>query len=90
MFDFGFGGSGLFRFLFRSFRLFRWFRSGCSGGFVPVVPGFSTCLKIEVSVCQIFPRTQEIPYAARLCSDFCLIYCRLLLPIRNVLAQSHS
>ena len=40
MFDFGFGGSGLFRFLFRSFR---WFRSGCSGGFVPVVPGFSTC-----------------------------------------------
>ena len=42
MFDFGFGGSGLFRFLFRSFRLFRWFRSGCSGGFVPVVPGFST------------------------------------------------
>jgi hypothetical protein len=46
--------------------------------------------KIEVSVCQIFPRTQEIPYAARLCSDFCLIYCRLLLPIRNVLAQSHS
>ena len=43
MFDFGFGGSGLFRFLFRSFRLFRWFRSGCSGGFVPVVPGFSTC-----------------------------------------------
>ena len=45
MFDFGFGGSGLFRFLFRSFRLFRWFRSGCSGGFVPVVSGFSTCLK---------------------------------------------
>ena len=44
MFDFGFGGSGLFRFLFRSFRWFRWFRSGCSGGFVPVVPGFSTCL----------------------------------------------
>ena len=43
MFDFGFGGSGLFRFLFRSFRLFRWFRSGCSGGFVPVVSGFSTC-----------------------------------------------
>ena len=40
MFDFGFGSSGLFRFLFRSFR---WFRSGCSGGFVPVVPGFSTC-----------------------------------------------
>jgi hypothetical protein len=34
VFDFGFGGFGLFRFLFRSFR---WFRSGCSGGFVPVV-----------------------------------------------------
>ena len=40
MFDFGFGDFGLFRFLFR---LFRWFRSGCSGGFVPVVSGFSTC-----------------------------------------------
>ena len=37
MFDFGFGGSGLFRFLLR---LFRWFHSG---GFVPVVSGFSTC-----------------------------------------------
>ena len=34
MFDFGFGDFGLFRFLFR---LFQWFRSGCSGGFVPVV-----------------------------------------------------
>jgi hypothetical protein len=33
VFDFGFG---LFRFFFR----FRWFRSG---GFVPVVSGFSTC-----------------------------------------------
>ena len=40
VFDFGFGGSGHFRFLFRSFRWFRWFRSG---GFVPVVSGFSTC-----------------------------------------------
>ena len=48
MFDFGFGGSGLFRFLFRSFRLFRWFRSGCSGGFVPVVSGFSTCPKVSI------------------------------------------
>ena len=47
MFDFGFGGSGLFRFLFRSFRLFRWFRSGCSGGFVPVVSGFSTCRFVQ-------------------------------------------
>jgi hypothetical protein len=44
VFDFGFGGFGLFRFLFRSFRLFWWFRSGCSGGFVPVVSGFSTCV----------------------------------------------
>ena len=49
MFDFGFGGSGLFRFLFRSFRWFRWFRSGCSGGFVPVVPGFSTCHFVRLS-----------------------------------------
>jgi hypothetical protein len=49
VFDFGFGGSGLFRFLFRFlFRSFRWFRSGCSGGFVPVVPGFSTCLHLRV------------------------------------------
>ena len=41
MFNFGFGGSGLIRFLFRWFRWFRWFRSGGSGGsggFVPVVP----------------------------------------------------
>jgi hypothetical protein len=44
VFDFGFGGFGLFRFLFR---LFRWFRSGCSGGFVPVVSGFSTCPNLQ-------------------------------------------
>ena len=51
VFHFGFGGSGHFRFLFRSFRLFRWFRSG---GSVPVVSGFSTCRSILVLVVPVF------------------------------------